>query len=53
MLIRTDKKGLAIAFICMGVLVLLIPKGWDEAPLLKLGGAAFIIGMGVLGLKYR
>ena len=53
MIIRTTKQGLAIICIAMGVLCLIIPKGWDDAPLAKIIVAGFFIGMGYLGLRYR
>ena len=49
MIIRTTKHGLAIICIAMGVLCLIIPKGWDDAPLAKIIVAGFFIGMGYLG----
>jgi hypothetical protein len=52
MIIRTNKQGLALASIVMGILALVIPEGWDTAPLAKLRMAAFFLGMGWLGLKY-
>ena len=52
MIIRTNKQGLAIAFIAMGILAFVIPQGWDTTPLVKLGMGALFIGMGWLGLKY-
>ena len=44
MIIRTTKQGLAIICIAMGVLCLIIPKGWDDAPLAKIIVAGFFIG---------
>jgi hypothetical protein len=45
MLFRT-MGGFAVLLLAMGVLTLLIPQGWDTAPLAKIGVAGFFIGIG-------
>jgi len=51
MFIYTSRKSYGIVCIIMGVLVLVLPKGWDDHPMNKLFWAAFFIGIGWLCVK--
>ena len=50
-MIYANRKTYGMFCLILGVLVLVLPAGWEEHPINKLFWAAFFLGIGALCVK--